>query len=225
MWQADGLFNTKTSVYLQDSSCGENSIEDGICEDKSIEGAPFGTDDFVSNLVEYVLANPFNVNLPASPDRQMLGEAYRAATERLCHSQATHVEGPSGFIAALTRAQFEEVNEPLFERCLEMATRCIADAHLAINDVLVLGEAGRIPSLKERLVHRFTVAGRYRQTMSEGDCVVRGAAIYAAIMGGERTSASDMLLLQVRDGKQRSKSLQKYLRVPDVDNHSKVMLF
>lgn len=179
-------------------------------------------DDFVSNLVEYVLANPFNVNLPASPDRQVLWEAYRAATKRLCHSQATHVEGPSGFIAALTRAHFEEVNEPLFVHCLEMATRCIADAHLAIDDVLVLGEAGRIPKLKERLV---TLAGRYRRIMPEGDCVVRGAATYAAIMGGESTSASDMLSLQVRDGKQRSKSLQKYLRVSHVYNHLKIMLF
>jgi molecular chaperone DnaK (HSP70) len=164
----------------------------------------------VSNLVaralaDYKKAHPA-LDVAAALDRPALfklWETFRGATERLFSAQSVRLEGGGEFDTDLTRTHFEDVNKALFQKCLDMVTRCLADARLEtaqIADVLVLGGGAKIPKLEEMLAQMFTGGGGGRLGSGEGfqkDFLVRGVALEAAIAGGMEGVDKGLLLLQV----------------------------
>ena len=104
--------------------------------------------------------------------------------------------GPKNLELKITRAKFEELINPIVERCRPSMTKALEDAKLSTSDVskiILVGGPTRIP-----LVRKF-IAGVMNKEPEAGvdpmEAVALGAAIQAGIIGGEVTS--DIVLLDV----------------------------
>ncbi|MDE1861432.1 MAG: molecular chaperone DnaK [Thaumarchaeota archaeon] len=104
--------------------------------------------------------------------------------------------GPKNLELKITRAKFEELINPIVERCKPSMTKALEDAKLSpadVSKIILVGGPTRIP-----LVRKF-VAGVMGKEPEAGvdpmEAVALGAAIQAGIIAGEVTS--DIVLLDV----------------------------
>ncbi len=104
--------------------------------------------------------------------------------------------GPKNLELKITRAKFEELINPIVERCRPSLMKALEDAKLSPNDVskiILVGGPTRIP-----LVRKFvaSVMGKDPEAgVDPMEAVALGAAIQAGIIAGEVTS--DIVLLDV----------------------------
>lgn len=104
--------------------------------------------------------------------------------------------GPKNLEFKITRAKFEELINPIVERCRPSMTKALEDAKLSTSDVskiILVGGPTRIP-----LVRKFVASVMNKEPEAGVDpmeAVALGAAIQAGIIGGEVTS--DIVLLDV----------------------------
>ncbi|GAQ90883.1 heat-shock protein 70T-2 [Klebsormidium nitens] len=173
-------------------SVGIVCIDDGVSQSRAIAGAAFGTDDFVNNLVARALTDPrTRAPAPDAPtDRKTLfwlWQTYREAMVQLSESEFVDLPEDPALGKTLSRAEFEESNEGLFRACVDMVTRCLADARLKpreVQEVHLLGGGVRINKLEVRKGREYD------------DELVKGAALEAAIAGGVPGVDTGLLLLQ-----------------------------
>lgn len=161
-----------------------------------------GGDDFDEALLNY-LAEEFlkesGVDLRKSHDTlQRLKEAAEKAKCELSSSAVTQISLP--FIAQkdgqtinldmeLTRAKFEAVCEPLFNRLVGPCKACLKDAGLVasnIDEVILVGGSIRIPKVQEIAREIFgKVANR---KVNPDEVVALGAAVQASILENPKTA-------------------------------------
>jgi molecular chaperone DnaK len=108
----------------------------------------------------------------------------------------TAVDGvPKHLVKKLTRAKFEQLSDPLFERCLKPCEQALKDAGLnasQIDEVILVGGSTRIPKVQE-LVEKF-FGRKPNKGVNPDEVVAVGAAIQGAVLTGE---VKDVLLLDV----------------------------
>jgi molecular chaperone DnaK len=95
----------------------------------------------------------------------------------------------------LTRAKFEALVEPLLKRLMPPVEQAIKDAGLEkgqIDEVVLVGGSTRIPKVQEMVKEFF--GKEPNKTVNPDEVVALGAAVQAAVLGGEKT---DILLLDV----------------------------
>jgi len=100
-------------------------------------------------------------------------------------------DGPLHLQCTLTRAMFETMALPLFEKTLEECRRALADAKLTVDDIdeiVMVGGSSRIPRVKE-LVRDF-FKRPLNQAFNPDEVVAIGAAIQAGILEGEVKSVT-----------------------------------
>ncbi|MDP2305349.1 MAG: molecular chaperone DnaK [Pseudomonadota bacterium] len=100
-------------------------------------------------------------------------------------------DGPLHLQCTLTRAQFETMALPLFEKTIEECKRALADARLNVEDIdeiVMVGGSSRIPRVKE-LVRDF-FRRPLNQAFNPDEVVAIGAAIQAGILEGEVKSVT-----------------------------------
>jgi molecular chaperone DnaK len=184
-------------------------LGDGVFEVKSTNGdTHLGGDDFDKMVMDW-LADEFkkdeNVDLRKDPMAlQRLKEAAEKAKIELSSSSETEinlpyitaVDGvPKHLVKKLTRAKFEQLVDPLFERCLKPCEQALKDAGLnasAIDEVILVGGSTRIPKVQE-LVEKF-FGKKPNKSVNPDEVVAIGAAIQGAVLTGE---VKDVLLLDV----------------------------
>jgi molecular chaperone DnaK len=184
-------------------------LGDGVFEVKSTNGdTHLGGDDFDKMVMDW-LADEFkkdeNVDLRKDPMAlQRLKEAAEKAKIELSSSSETEinlpyitaVDGvPKHLVKKLTRAKFEQLVDPLFERCLKPCEQALKDSGInasAIDEVILVGGSTRIPKVQE-LVEKF-FGKKPNKSVNPDEVVAVGAAIQGAIMTGE---VKDVLLLDV----------------------------
>jgi molecular chaperone DnaK len=104
--------------------------------------------------------------------------------------------GPKNLELKITRAKFEELINPIVERCRPSIMKSLEDAKLSPEDVskiILVGGPTRIPLVKKFVA---SLMGKEPEAgIDPMEAVALGAAVQAGIIGGEVTS--DIVLLDV----------------------------
>uniref|UniRef100_A0A1B6G4X3 Uncharacterized protein n=2 Tax=Cuerna arida TaxID=1464854 RepID=A0A1B6G4X3_9HEMI len=121
-----------------------------------------------------------------------------SSTEASLEIDALH-EGQD-FYAKITRARFEELCMDLFRSTLAPVERALADAKLdkgKIHDVVLVGGSIRIPKI-QKMLQDFFCGKPLNLSINPDEAVAYGAAVQAAILSGDTSSAiQDVLLVDV----------------------------
>lgn len=184
-------------------------VADGVFRVISTSGdGHLGGDDFDNTLVNYVADNfqkQNGIDLRKDPMAlQRLQEACEKAKKELSSAQMTDINlpfitadasGPKHLMEKITRAQFEQLVDPLVERCRGPVNQCLKDAHLSpkdIDEVVLVGGSTRIPKVQELVKAIF--GKEPHKGVNPDEVVAIGAAIQGGVLAGE---VQDILLLDV----------------------------
>ncbi|MFH0808374.1 MAG: molecular chaperone DnaK [archaeon] len=179
----------------------------GIFEVKATSGDNvLGGDDIDDLLIDYLAAEFKKDNgIDLKKDLvalQRLKEAAEKAKIELSSSQQTKVtipyifsdnSGPKHLDVTITRANFEKICEPIFERLKKPTHQAIKDAKMPkIDKVILVGGSTRIPKVRE-IVKEITGI-EPDKSVNPDEAISLGAAIQGAIISGD---VKDILLLDV----------------------------
>lgn len=205
--------NMKVAVYDLGGGTFDISIlelGDGVFEVKSTNGdTHLGGDDFDQMIIDWLVkefaADNGGFDLKKDPMAlQRLKEAAEKAKIELSNLTSTEINlpyitadatGPKHLVKTLTRAKFEALCDPLFQRTMEPCRKAIADANLSasqIDEILLVGGSTRIPKIQE-LVKLF-FGKEPNRSVNPDEVVAIGACIQGGVLAGD---VKDVLLLDV----------------------------
>jgi molecular chaperone DnaK len=184
-------------------------VADGVFRVISTNGdTHLGGDDFDQTLINHV-ADQFKKEqgIDLRKDTmalQRLQEACEKAKKELSSAQSTDINlpfitadasGPKHLQITITRAQFEQMCDPLIERCRGPVLQALKDAKLdpkEIDEVVLVGGSTRIPKVGELVKKLFSKDPH--KGVNPDEVVALGAAIQGGVLGGD---VQDVLLLDV----------------------------
>jgi len=105
-------------------------------------------------------------------------------------------DGPKHLTQTITRAKFEQLCEPVFNRLIGPCKNALADAKLSpgdVDEVILVGGSTRIPKVREIVKEIF--GKEPNKSVNPDEVVAIGAAIQGAILAGE--VEEQMVLLDV----------------------------
>ncbi|XP_022004282.1 luminal-binding protein 5 [Helianthus annuus] len=160
------------------------------------EDAHLGGEDFDQKIMEYfikLIKNKHGKDI--SKDNKALEKLRREAerAKRALSSQdQVHVQIESlfdnvDFSEPLTRAQFEELNNDLFEKTMGHVKKAMEDAGLEkhqIDEIVLVGEGTRIPKVQQLLKDYFD-GKEPNKGVNPDEAVAFGAAVQGGILSGE----------------------------------------
>src|SRR6056297_2758302 len=167
-----------------------------------------GGDDFDEALINYV-ADEFKrenaIDLRNDPMAlQRLQEACEKAKKELSSLPQTDINlpfitmdqsGPKHLTMKISRSKFEELIDPLVERCRKPVLQALEDAGMKpgeIDEIVLVGGSTRVPKVREVVQKIFNKEPH--QGVNPDEVVAVGAAIQGSVLAGDRT---DVLLLDV----------------------------
>ena len=184
-------------------------LGDGVFEVKSTNGnTQLGGDDWDRVIINWLISEfkkDSGIDLSNDPmAMQRLREA--AENAKVSLSSQTSVDINLPFITAdasgakhlqknLTRSQFEQMTDDLFEATKEPCRKAMADAGVTadqIDEVLLVGGSSRMPKVQEIVKQIFGKEGN--RSVNPDEAVAVGAAIQGGVLGGD---VKDVLLLDV----------------------------
>ena len=188
------------------------TLDDGVFEVKATAGdTHLGGEDFDNTLVdwcasEFLKKTKVDVTGNAKALRRLRTVCERAKRALSSTSQSlievdSLAEGHD-FQTTLTRAKFENLCEPFFQRCIRPMDGLLRDAKLAkeqIHEIVMVGGSSRIPKIRELLMAYFG-GKKLNDSVNPDEAVAYGAAVQAHILTApkDRTDAtSDILLMDV----------------------------
>ncbi len=184
-------------------------LADGVFEVKSTNGdTQLGGDDWDRAIINWLLKefkNDSGIDLSSDAmAMQRLKEAAENAKIQLSSQTSTDINlpfitadatGPKHLQKTLTRAQFEQMTEDLFERTKEPCRKALADAGITadkIDEILLVGGSSRMPKVQEVVKQIFGKEGS--RAVNPDEAVAIGAAIQGGVLKGD---VKDVLLLDV----------------------------
>src|SRR2546425_906473 len=185
-------------------------VGDGVFKVEGVNGdTHLGGDDFDQVLIDYI-AEEFRKDhgIDLRKDQmalQRLKEAAERAKKDLSQATTTDINlpfitadasGPKHLQISLTRAKFEQLVDPLIERCRGPVMRALQDAGYKtsdIDEIVLVGGMTRVPKVQALVKEIFGKEGH--KGVNPDEVVAVGAAIQGAqLMLG---SKSEVLLLDV----------------------------
>ncbi len=184
-------------------------VGEGVFETLAINGdTHLGGDDVDELLIDHVAENfrkETGIDLRKDPmSHQRLKEACEKAKCELSSSMETTINlpfitadasGPKHLNQTITRSKFEQIIDPLIERCRRPVLKALEDAKLTakdVNECILVGGSTRIPAV-QRLC-REIFGKEPNKSVNPDEAVGIGAAIQAGIIGGD---VKDILVLDV----------------------------
>jgi molecular chaperone DnaK len=184
-------------------------VGEGVVEVKSTNGdTHLGGDDVDEVLIKWIIDEfKKDQGIDLTSDKmalQRLKESAEKAKVELSSAMETEINlpfitadqsGPKHLVMKMTRAKFEALVEPLLKRLMPPVEQAIKDAGLEakdIQEVVLVGGSTRIPKVQEMVKEFF--GKEPNKTVNPDEVVALGAAVQAAVLGGEKT---DILLLDV----------------------------
>jgi L1 cell adhesion molecule like protein len=169
-----------------------------------------GGEDFDNRIVDFCLQDFKRKNRGKALDvnqraiRRLRTQCERAKRTLSSSTQAT-IEIDSLFdgidySCSLSRARFEELCMDYFRNSMGPVEKALRDSGLdkkAIHDIVMVGGSTRIPKVQS-LIQEFFNGKEPNRTINPDEAVAYGAAVQAAILTGDQSSAvQDLLLLDV----------------------------
>ena len=184
-------------------------LGDGVFEVKSTNGnTHLGGDDWDRAIVNWLIDGfKADTGIDLSGDSmalQRLREAAENAKISLSNQASTDINlpfitadatGPKHLQKTLTRAQFEQMTDNLFEATREPCIKAMKDAEITadqIDEVLLVGGSSRMPKVQEIVKSIFGKEGS--RAVNPDEAVAIGAAIQGGVLAGD---VKDVLLLDV----------------------------
>ncbi len=184
-------------------------LADGVFEVKSTNGdTHLGGDDWDRTIVNWLIdefKKDTGIDLSKDPmAMQRLREAAENAKISLSNQTTTDINlpfitadatGPKHLQKSLSRAQFEQMTDGLFERTKEPCRKALSDAGITadkIDEVLLVGGSSRMPKVQEVVKAIFGKEGS--RAVNPDEAVAVGAAIQGGVLQGD---VKDVLLLDV----------------------------
>ncbi|MBO4759798.1 MAG: molecular chaperone DnaK, partial [Spirochaetaceae bacterium] len=184
-------------------------LGDGVFEVKSTNGdTHLGGDDWDRVIVNWLIDGfkaDTGIDLSKDPmAMQRLREAAENAKIQLSSQTSTDINlpfitadatGPKHLQKSLTRAQFEQMTDDLYERTKEPCRKALQDAGITadkIDEVLLVGGSSRMPKVQEVVKAIFGKEGS--RAVNPDEAVAVGAAIQGGVLQGD---VKDVLLLDV----------------------------
>ena len=184
-------------------------LGDGVFEVKSTNGnTHLGGDDWDRVIVNWLIDGfKADTGIDLSGDSmalQRLREAAENAKISLSNQASTDINlpfitadatGPKHLQKTLTRAQFEQMTDNLFEATREPCIKAMKDAEITadqIDEVLLVGGSSRMPKVQEIVKSIFGKEGS--RAVNPDEAVAIGAAVQGGVLAGD---VKDVLLLDV----------------------------
>jgi heat shock protein 1/8 len=184
------------------------SIDGGLYETKGTAGDKFlGGSDVDNKLVEYIVTE-FKRKFKCDPSSSLKAmKRFRNAAEdvkkNLSTSTTSSIEIESvfegnDFNSSITRAKFEQICSPIFEKCITLIKQVMDDTNTKIsdiNEIVLVGGSTRIPKLQV-MISEFFNNKVLNKSINPDEAVCVGAAIQGAILtntGDDKTK--DLLLV------------------------------
>ena len=184
-------------------------LGDGVFEVKSTNGnTHLGGDDWDRAIINWLIDEfKKDSGIDLSNDAmamQRLREAAENAKIQLSAQTTTDINlpfitadatGPKHLQKSLTRAQFEQMTDNLFEATKQPCEQALKDAGLSANEideVLLVGGSSRMPKVQEIVKQIFGKEGS--RSVNPDEAVAVGAAIQGGVLQGD---VKDVLLLDV----------------------------
>lgn len=184
-------------------------LGDGVFEVKSTNGnTHLGGDDWDRCVIDWLIAEfkkDSGIDLSGDPmAMQRLREAAEKAKIELSAQTSTDINlpfitadasGPKHLQKSLTRAQFEQMTDHLFQATKEPCQKALKDAEITadkVDEVLLVGGSSRMPKVQEIVKQIFGKEGS--RAVNPDEAVAVGAAIQGGVLKGD---VKDVLLLDV----------------------------
>jgi L1 cell adhesion molecule like protein len=184
------------------------TIDGGLYETKGTAGDKFlGGSDVDNQLVEYMVTE-FKRKFKCDPNSSAKAiKRFKNAAENvkknLSTSTTSSIEIESvfegnDFNSSITRAKFEQICNPIFEKCITLIKQVMDDTNTKIsdiNEIVLVGGSTRIPKLQTMISEYFNNK-QLNKSINPDEAVCVGAAIQGAILtntGDEKTR--DLLLV------------------------------
>ncbi len=185
-------------------------IGDNVFEVMATNGdTHLGGDDLDEILINYI-ADEFKrtegINLRTDPMAlQRLKEAAEKAKCELSTAMEANInlpfitataDGPKHLTMTLSRAKFEQLCDPVFQRLAGPCKACLKDAKMSngdVDEVLLVGGSTRIPKVRELVKEIF--GKEPNKSVNPDEVVAVGAAVQGAIITGD--VEEQMVLLDV----------------------------
>ncbi|XP_075229786.1 major heat shock 70 kDa protein Ba-like [Lycorma delicatula] len=187
------------------------TIDEGsLFEVKSTAGdTHLGGEDFDNRLVDHLaeeFKRKYRKDLKSNPrSLRRLRTAAERAKRTLSSSTEASIEIDAlydgiDFYTKVSRARFEELCADLFRSTLQPVEKALNDAKLdksCIHDVVLVGGSTRIPKVQS-LLQNFFNGKSLNLSINPDEAVAYGAAVQAAVLSGDQSSAiQDVLLVDV----------------------------
>lgn len=101
------------------------------------------------------------------------------------------------FYTNITRAKFESLAEPIFQRAMKPVEQVLKDAKMSkgdIHEIVLVGGSTRIPKLQKMLSDYFG-GKELCKRINPDECVAYGAAIQAALLDGKKDEKLDKMIM------------------------------
>ena len=184
-------------------------LGDGVFEVKATNGdVHLGGDNFDEKIIDWLINEFKNENgIDLRKDiqaLQRLKDAAEKAKIELSNASSAEINlpyitadssGPKHLVKTLTKANFENLCDELFKRCLVPCKRAISDSGFKINEideVILVGGSTRIPKIQEIVKNFF--GKEPNKGVNPDEVVAVGAAIQGGVLAGD---VKDVLLLDV----------------------------
>ena len=185
------------------------SIEEGVFEVISTSGdTHLGGEDFDQRVIDYFIKlikrkHDKDISRNKKSMQKLKREVEKAKRALSSIPEYTIeienlVEGLD-FEETLTRAKFEELNADLFKKTLGPVQIALDDANKKktdIDEIVLVGGSTRIPKIRE-LITEFFNGKQYNSSINPDEAVAFGAAVQGAVLCGDETISSEILLIDV----------------------------
>ena len=183
------------------------TLDGGIFEVKATGGdTHLGGSDIDNCVVDYLcddIQKRYKKNVRENARAiKRLNIAAEKAKKTLSSATTSTIEVDSLFdgidyTAQLSKAKFEQLADPIFQRTLQPLDRLLKDAKMSkgdIHEIVLVGGTTRIPRVQELLSGYFN-GKQLNKSLNPDEAVAYGAGVQAAILTGQGNEKTNELLL------------------------------